>query len=78
MFSITYRLAKSQFRFISFQYFWFPRCVSGTIPAKHQDFKCRMQWGAGDGYPQHSTLSIPLVDLYLDPRGRGFSAGATA
>jgi hypothetical protein len=43
--------------------------VSGNLTAVPDAEKCRMQLVARDGYPQHSTLlSIPLTDVYLDPR----------
>ena len=42
--------------------------VSVPLPAADTG-KCRMQLVARDGYPQHSTLfSIPLTDVYLDPK----------
>jgi hypothetical protein len=39
------------------------------VPAAGGRERCRLRLVARDGYPQHSTLaSIPLTDIFLDPR----------
>jgi len=78
MFSTSYRPPKSLFRSISFQYSWFPRCVSGTIPAKHQDLKVSNAVGRRGRLPTAFDTFHPIGRPVLGPEGTRIFGPAAA